>query len=132
MILLVGRHILHYHLVEDLFLDLSWHHSKPPEYSLPFPHTTPFPPVSSPLYRFRHRRHMTEQCIHRSDIPLCKQIYPESKQRGEKMQGASAAHPQMNGTIRLVTRGQMERLLGVYTLPSLLTLAGKFLKNKAK
>lgn len=48
------------------------------------------------------------------------------------MQGASAAHPQMNGTIRLVTRGQMERLLGVYTLPSLLTLAGKFLKNKAK
>lgn len=48
------------------------------------------------------------------------------------MQGASAAHPQMNGTIRLVTRGQSERLLRVYTLASLLTLAGNFLKNKAK
>lgn len=39
---------------------------------------------------------MTEQRIHKRDIPLCKQIYPESKQKGEKMQGASAAHPQMN------------------------------------
>lgn len=48
------------------------------------------------------------------------------------MQGASAAHPQMNGTIRLVTRGQMKRLHGVYTLPSLLMLAGKFFKNKGK
>jgi hypothetical protein len=53
--------------------------------------------------------------------------------KGEKkMQGASAAHPQMNGTIRLVIRGQMKRLLGVYTLPSLLMLAGKFFKNKGK